>query len=61
MGLLYSSNHAANKVSSDTQALPIERIKLMEKEIDIFGNLLMTINLGMDGKEIDDFFNVIEE
>jgi hypothetical protein len=33
-----------NKASSDTQALPIERFKIMEKEIDIFGNLLMIMN-----------------
>jgi hypothetical protein len=26
------------------RALPIERFKIMEKEIDIFGNLLMTMN-----------------
>jgi hypothetical protein len=50
VGLLYSSNHAANKASSDTGALPIKRIKIMEKEIDIFGNLLMTINSVLDGK-----------
>jgi hypothetical protein len=31
-------------VSSDTQALPIERFKTMEKEFDIFENLLMTMN-----------------
>jgi hypothetical protein len=37
-------------VSRDTQALPIERIKIMEKEINIFGNLLMTINSVLDGK-----------
>jgi hypothetical protein len=30
--------------------LPIERFKIMEKEIDIFENLLMTINSVMDGK-----------
>jgi hypothetical protein len=39
-----------NKVSSDKWALPIERFKIMEKEIDIFGNLLMTMNWIMDGK-----------
>jgi hypothetical protein len=50
VGLLYSSNHAANKASSDTRALPIERIKIMEKEIDIFGNFLITIDLVLDGK-----------
>jgi len=33
-----------NVASSDTQALPIERFKIMEKEIDIFGNLLMMMN-----------------
>ncbi len=33
-----------NKATSDTLALPIERFKIMEKEIDIFGNLLMTMN-----------------
>jgi hypothetical protein len=33
-----------NKSSSDTRALPIERFKIMEKEIDIFGNLLMRMN-----------------
>jgi len=33
-----------NKLSSDTWALPIERFKVMEKEIDIFGNLLMRMN-----------------
>jgi hypothetical protein len=33
-----------NVASSDTQGLPIERFKIMEKEIDIFGNLLMTMN-----------------
>jgi SET domain-containing protein len=39
-----------NKASSDTRALPIERFKIMEKEIDIFGNVLMTNNSIMDGK-----------
>ncbi len=33
-----------NKASSDMQARPIERFKIMEKEIDIFGNLLMIMN-----------------
>ncbi len=33
-----------NKASSDTRALPIERFKIREKEIDIFGSLLMTMN-----------------
>jgi hypothetical protein len=32
------------KASSDTRALPIERFKIMEKEIDIFGNLFMIMN-----------------
>jgi hypothetical protein len=39
-----------NKASSDTRPLPIERFKTMEKEIDIFGNLLMIMNRIMDGK-----------
>jgi hypothetical protein len=39
-----------NKASINTRALPIERFKIMEKEIDIFENLLMTINSVMDGK-----------
>jgi hypothetical protein len=39
-----------NKASSDTQALPIERFKIMGKEIDIFGNVLMTNNSIMDGQ-----------
>jgi hypothetical protein len=39
-----------NKASIDTRALPIETIKIMEKEIDIFENLLMTINSVIDGK-----------
>jgi hypothetical protein len=30
--------------SSDMRALPIDRFKIMEKEIDIFGNLLMIMN-----------------
>jgi hypothetical protein len=33
-----------------TWALPIERFKIMKKEIDIFENLFMTINSVMDGK-----------
>jgi hypothetical protein len=33
-----------NKASRDTQALQIERFKIMEKEIDIFGDLLMRMN-----------------
>jgi hypothetical protein len=32
------------------QALPIEIFKIMEKENDVFGNLLMTINPTMNGK-----------
>jgi hypothetical protein len=39
-----------NKASINTRALPIERFKIMEKEIDIFGNVLMTNNSIMDGK-----------
>jgi hypothetical protein len=35
------------RIYFDTRALPIEKFKVMEKEIDIFGNLLMTINLAM--------------
>jgi hypothetical protein len=37
-------------VSSDTQALPIERSKIIEKKIDMFGNILMRIDSLMDGK-----------
>jgi hypothetical protein len=33
-----------NKASSDTLALPTERFKVMEKEIDFFRNLLMRMN-----------------
>ncbi len=33
-----------NMASSDMRALPIDRFKIMEKEIDIFGNLLMIMN-----------------
>jgi hypothetical protein len=32
------------KASSNMRAHPIERFKIMEKEIDIFGNLLMRMN-----------------
>jgi hypothetical protein len=39
-----------NKVSSDTKASRIEIFKIMEKENDVFGNLLMTINSTMNGK-----------
>jgi hypothetical protein len=37
-------------VSSGTRALSIVRFKIIEKEIDIFGNLLMRMNSIMDGK-----------
>jgi len=35
---------------SDTQALPIEIFKIMEKENDVSRNLFMTINSTMNGK-----------
>jgi hypothetical protein len=31
-------------------ALPIKKFKRMKREIDIFGNVLMSINSVMDGK-----------
>jgi hypothetical protein len=37
-------------VSSDTQALPIEKSKIIKKKIDMFGNILMKINSLMDGE-----------
>jgi hypothetical protein len=47
---IHTKNHKRNKASCDTRTLPIERFKIMEKEINIFENVLMTINLVMDGE-----------
>jgi hypothetical protein len=48
---IHTKNHKRNKASCDTQTLPIERFKIMEKRKLIFlKNVLMTINLVMDGK-----------
>jgi hypothetical protein len=37
-------------VSGDMQALLISIFKIMEKENDVFGNLLLIINSTMNGK-----------
>ncbi len=47
-------------MSSDTQALPIKRSKIIEKKIDMFGNILIRINSLMDGKINWGFSNLFD-
>jgi hypothetical protein len=47
---IHTKIHKRNKAPCDMQTLPIEKFKIMEKEIDIFVDILMKINLIMDGK-----------